>query len=174
METHVGNLLDVQQGVIAHGTNARGAFGAGIAKSIKEKWPFINGAYSNFLSTVDVYKDAVGSVFWQDVTIFVAKRPVEQPRLLIANLVTQETYGRDPKVRYVSYDAVESCFKEVKRYVIEQDREELFDIHFPLIGAGLGNGSWRIISGIIESVFEDDKRFKLHLWVLPGTVIPKD
>ena len=172
METHVGNLLDVQQGVIAHGTNARGAFGAGIAKSIKEKWPFINGAYSNFLSTVDVYKDAVGSVFWQDTEII--RRDKTLPYLLIANLVTQETYGRDPKVRYVSYDAVESCFKEVKRYVIEQDREELFDIHFPLIGAGLGNGSWRIISGIIESVFEDDKRFKLHLWVLPGTVIPKD
>lgn len=172
METHVGNLLDVQQGVICHGCNARGAFGAGIAKSIKEKWPFINGAYSNFLSTVDVYKDAVGSVFWQDTEII--RRDKTLPYLLIANLVTQETYGRDPKVRYVSYDAVESCFKEVKRYVIEQDREELFDIHFPLIGAGLGNGSWRIISGIIESVFEDDKRFKLHLWVLPGTVIPKD
>ena len=172
METHVGNLLDVQQGVICHGCNARGAFGAGIAKSIKEKWPFINGAYSNFLSTVDVYKDAVGSVFWQDTEII--RRDKTLPYLLIANLVTQETYGRDPKVRYVSYDAVESCFKEVKRYVIEQDREELFDIHFPLIGAGLGNGSWKIISGIIKAVFEDDKRFKLHLWVLPGTVIPKD
>lgn len=132
-----GNLLDVTAGVIVHGCNAKGVMGSGVALGIKTKYPKAYLAYKDFeylrglrLASLSMVKVA--------------------PDLYIANLVTQEAYGRDPKVKYVSYGAVHLGFEKL---------QEHFDIkipfHFPKIGAGLGNGDWNEIAKIIENTCPD-------------------
>jgi len=166
METHIGNILDLEQGILVHGCNAQGAFNAGLAQQIREKYYGAKLSYEQGLGQFNSYNDALGTVSYFKVK--------EDPWLIVINAITQKYYGRDVNHRFVSYDAVADSFAKIKKAVIATKQPELFEINFPLIGTGLGQGSWRVISSIIKSVFEDDERFKLHLWVLPGTVIPKD
>jgi O-acetyl-ADP-ribose deacetylase (regulator of RNase III) len=66
------------------------------------------------------------------------------PDRTILNIISQTYYGRDPGVRYVSYDAVANAIERINELGYTR-------VAFPLIGAGLANGHWPIISTIIES-----------------------
>ena len=140
-----GDILQVQSGLILHGCNTKGVMGAGIAKQIAVKYP-------------DVYSEYVRYCRWDDIlgeALFVKVSPT----LVIGNLFTQDSFGRDPTMRYVSYDAVDNAFKRIS-YLEEPDTE----IHFPKIGAGLANGDWTVIQSIIEHRLKDFTN--LNLWVL--------
>lgn len=140
-----GDILQVQSGLILHGCNTKGVMGAGVAKQIAVKYP-------------DVYSEYVRYCRWDDIlgeALFVKVSPT----LVIGNLFTQDSFGRDPRIRYVSYDAVDNAFKRIS-YLEEPDTE----IHFPKIGAGLANGEWSVIQSIIEHRLKDFTN--LNLWVL--------
>lgn len=127
-----GDLLDVTEGVIVHGCNAKGVMGSGVALAIKMKYPKAYQAYKEFetkhvlrLSSLSIVKVS--------------------PKLYIANLISQETYGRDTNIKYVSYGAVHLGFENLQEHFPSN-----MPFHFPKIGAGLGNGDWTKISGLIE------------------------
>lgn len=127
-----GNLLDITDGVIIHGCNAQGVMGSGVALAVKEKYPKAYQAYKAQelaeglgLGTYSSYK--------------------HNASLSIANVVTQQTYGRDPNVRYVSYGAVLLGLECLNSQYLPE-----VTFHFPKIGAGLGNGNWNIIKELIE------------------------
>lgn len=42
---------------------------------------------------------------------------VETKGKLIVNAITQDNYGRDPNIRYVSYDAVADCFSSLQKFL---------------------------------------------------------
>jgi O-acetyl-ADP-ribose deacetylase (regulator of RNase III) len=130
-----GNLLDAPQKIIVHGCNAQGVMGSGVAKAIREKWP---GAYTEYARVHCESGLCLGQVIWF---------PVDDK--LIANAITQEFYGRDKK-RYVDYDALRVAFKEINMLSEEIDA----DVAMPMIGAGLGGGSWTVIENIIETTFK--------------------
>ena len=69
--------------------------------------------------------------------------------------------GRDPKVRYVDYEAIEQAFARIAKVA----REHQLEVHYPLIGAGLANGDWGVISKIINQQLEGVSH---TLWTLPG------
>lgn len=147
-----GNILDVQEGIIVHGCNAQGVMGSGIAVQIKQRWPHVYETYAKFVADTRAKgRSPLGLVV-----------PVEaQPGLYIANAITQEHYGRDPTKRYVSYEAVKKCF-DVVAMMAGMDG---LTVHFPLIGAGLGNGDWAIISDIIDSAFFGQADVQRTLWI---------
>ena len=133
MITHKqGNLLDVTEGVIIHGCNAQGVMGSGVALAIKNKYPKAYDSYKAYEKSPGLI---LGSLSMCKVT----------PKLYIVNLVTQESYGRDPSIRYVSYGAIHLGFEKLQEVFSD---ERVF--HFPTIGAGLGNGNWVTISTLIE------------------------
>lgn len=156
-----GNILDnVKRGMIVHGCNAQGVMGSGIALEIRTRWP---DCFAEYEREVARHRnnglELMGKVIPWEV-------PGED--IIIANAITQENFGRGPK-RYVSYKAIHEAFMTVAVAALStwgSHDAEGFDIHYPLIGAGLGGGDWAIISDIIESVFAQFPTVKHTLWLL--------
>ena len=137
-----GNLLDAKEGIIAHGCNAQGVMGAGVALAIKNKWPVAFQTYADWYSNFGL---ELGQVIWADVD-----------DKLIANCITQETYGRQDGKVYVDYDAIRICMKNIRigGGIIPlgtTDKSPLANVAMPKIGAGLGGGDWNKIEKIIEN-----------------------
>lgn len=140
-----GDLLNVKTGVIAHGCNAQGVMGSGVAKQIKAKYP---QAYLDYLKDYQTYSDTMRTISLTAVS----------KNLWIANCVTQRYYGTDPHTVYVSYPSIECCFTQLKASFSVGD----VTIHIPKIGAGLANGDWNIIETIINKHGPE----KVTCWVL--------
>jgi len=166
-----GDLLkEVTNGIIVHGCNAQGVMGSGFAKQLKETYPEAYNAYREHYKENYAGKNILrlGECIGALVT----------PDILVINAVTQQYYGRERK-RYVDYDAVRKCFKQIaitacreteRRMNNSNEHIQTFaefapSINFPMIGAGLGGGDWDIISQIIDEEIPDD--FQKNLWVLP-------
>lgn len=64
----------------------------------------------------------------------------------------QEYYGRNKSIRYVDYNAIQQVFMKVN----ELARQYNLSIKFPLIGCGLSNGDWDIVSDIILTTVDKD------------------
>jgi O-acetyl-ADP-ribose deacetylase (regulator of RNase III) len=134
------DLFTTPDKIIAHGCNAQGVMGSGVALLVKQKYPW---AY-------DYYKKCVRTSPWDDVhtEYFVGNLyPVMQDGITIANCITQNYYGRDPSVRYVSYDGVDRCMKALSMHMFENN---FHSVSMPKIGAGLGGGKWPIIASIVR------------------------
>lgn len=129
-----GDVLEGDEPAILQGCNAQGAMNSGVAKAIRDLYPEVFTAYRA------VY-DARGLEMGSLIPVVVSNTRG------ILNGITQEFYGRDPNVRYVSYDAVADVIKEVNKLGFET-------VAMPLIGAGLGNGKWPVIEAIIEEYSE--------------------
>lgn len=130
-----GNLLTSNLPFIAHGCNAMGKMGAGVAKQIAHTYPYAYKAYINA-------KLYVGDVIF-------AYGNYNEP--VIANCITQKYYGTYQ--RQVNYTAIESCFKILKEYM---DKHNIHELGIPKIGAGLGGGDWVVISNIINTILENN------------------
>lgn len=113
---------------IVHGCNAQGVMASGFAKAVREKFP---EAYEDYMYVHEKYGLTVGETITVPVT----------SKTIIINAITQYNYGRDRKVRYVDYTAVESCFKEILQHALaDADLGYNVRIHYPKIGVGLGGG----------------------------------
>ena len=129
----IGDLLAVKTGLIAHQVNAYGTMGAGIAKSIAEKWPIVEEDYKQLCAN-NVPKELLGMVQIVDVG----------KGLFVANIFGQEKYGRGR--RHTDYSAVEKAFRELANTWPG-------DVCVPFrMGCGLGGGDWKIYSQIIETI----------------------
>lgn len=132
----IGDLLDVTEGCIIHGCNAQGVMGSGVALAVKNKYPKAYTAYKNFETKHGLRLSSISLIRINN--------------LWVANMISQELYGRDPKVQYVSYGAVHLGFEKLHKHM---DRYVPF--HFPKIGAKRGNGDWNEIARIIEFACPD-------------------
>jgi O-acetyl-ADP-ribose deacetylase (regulator of RNase III) len=127
-----GDVLNVTTGLIIHGCNAKGVMGSGVALAVKLKYPKV---YDTYKRTEQLSGLRLGGCSIRGVN----------PELAVANLITQEFYGRDLSIKYVSYGALHLGFENLHTtYPITTT------FHFPKIGSGLGNGDWRIIASLIE------------------------
>lgn len=131
-----GSLVDAGELCLVHGCNAQGRMRSGVAKVIRQRYP---EAYAEYMKTYNTVGLSAGDVIW-----------AESKGKLIANGITQEYYGYDNK-RYIDYDAINRVMESVHR----EAALENFGVAMPLIGAGLGGGSWKHIVDIIEQNFTD-------------------
>lgn len=150
-----GNLLDVMEGHIIHGCNARGVMGGGVAKVVRETYPACYLAYLNEFTLKGL---KLGTFVQYAVN----------SKLCIWNAITQETYGNDPTVVYVDYAAVERCFTDIALQVkLYEMMAGSFPgtVHIPFIGAGLGNGDWPTIEKIISNAMPNRT---ITVWSIDG------
>jgi O-acetyl-ADP-ribose deacetylase (regulator of RNase III) len=133
IEYRKGDLFKTDITHIVHGCNCRGVMGSGVAKIIKEEYP---EAFSHYLKLSDK-----GALNLGDIQI------VKSNNKIIINALTQFNYGRDD-IRYANYEAIAKAFEKINDhfYLISEGI-----IAMPMIGAGLANGDWNVISAIIES-----------------------
>ncbi len=118
--------------VIVHGCNCFCTMGAGIAKTIKQKFP---AAYQADLATAKGEKAKLGKI---------SHSTIELPKgnLIVVNGYTQ--YHWKGYVVKADYEAIRQVFKAIK------DNFSRLRIGYPAIGAGLAGGNWTIIAQIIE------------------------
>ena len=145
MRIKKGNVLNEERGIIVHGCNCYNnngmpVFGAGIAREIRERFP------SAYQAQEFVIRKR-GSLTLGNISTAMIDRDMKY--IINANTQQETGYGRQ-----VSYDAVDVCFRKVKEFRFENELDHL-PVIFPMIGAGLGGGSWRVIQTIIEEIFPD-------------------
>lgn len=118
--------------VIVHGCNCFCTMGAGIAKTIKQKFP---AAYQADLATTKGEKSKLGQISHATVELSTSK-------LIVVNGYTQYHWkGYGVKADYL---AIQQVFKAIKNNFLG------LRIGYPAIGAGLAGGNWAIIAKIIE------------------------
>lgn len=149
MKKIIGDITSLTSGLIIHQANAQGVMRSGVAKAIVEKWPQVYRDYLDFCDNVRHPQNRLGDVVFSQI----------KPELLIASAIAQLYYGKDGK-KYTSYDALDSCLSHIAVVAYEG---AIDDIHFPMIGSGLGGGNWDVIQEIIKHRLKD---FNLHLWVM--------
>ena len=131
-----GDLIHADELCLLQGCNAQGRMGSGVAKSIRKHYP---EAYTEYRKEYETNGLQLGTVVW-----------AESKGKLIANGITQDRYGYDNNV-YIDYNAINRVMEQVHHNAASEG----FDVAMPLLGAGLGGGSWKKISGIIEQNFTD-------------------
>lgn len=147
IEYITGNLLDAPEKYLVHGCNAQGAYRSGVAGVVRDAYP---AAYSAYREKFELSGLRVGETIWVDCG-----------KHVIINAITQEFYGRDKSRVYVDYDGVRAAMAEIN------SRDVAGRVAMPLIGAGLANGSWPILSAIIE---QESTTFQPVVYLLDGRV----
>lgn len=134
-----GDIIEATEVLIAHGCNAQGVMGSGVAKEIRAKWPLAFTAYKDFY-------DSRGLMLGDVIIV-----NIDNEDKIIANCITQEFYGLDG-TKYVDYNSIKMAMNKVVSYC-EINNIQSFAI--PRIGAGYGGGDWSEIKKILQSSIED-------------------
>ncbi len=134
-----GSLLTAEADVICQQVNCKNAMGAGLAKSISTKWPFVKRAYSALCDEVGTPWSLLGRV----QIVRSAELPFD-----VANIFGQLDYGRDGRC-YTDYEALNDAFIKLKTQYSPDKR-----IAFPYgFGCGLAGGDWDTVLSLIDRVF---------------------
>ena len=148
-----GDLLDSSCDYICHQVNCRGVMGAGVAKQIRERWPWVFSSYLAYCERSKSRGESPLGNIW-GVRIDHDDR---NPQWVV-NMFAQEDYGYYGG-RFTSYDAFAKCL-ETMRDRLPKDKT----IGFPKnIGCGLGGGDWIVILGMITTILED---FEVYIYEL--------
>lgn len=139
-----GDILTVKAGYICHQVNTSGIMGAGLALSIRNKWPRVYKEYKDFC---DSKKEKLGRVLIINVVLGVS----------VINLFGQSDIWKN-KERRTRYDAVADAFKLLRDGTLSQEAYNencCFDKLFvpKYMGCGLGGGDWDIYLSIILHYF---------------------
>ncbi len=124
------DITTVERGIIAHGCNAQGVMGSGVARFLREKYPQIFPQYAQICAGAKKEKkedDLLGTVDFVEIN----------KELLVGNCFTQHLYGYD-KGKYARPDAILLSLQTV--YYIAQRKQ--LPVYLPKIGAGRGGLSW--------------------------------
>lgn len=117
---------------IIHGCNCFCNMGAGIAKTIKQKYP---NAYTADLSTRKGDESKLGTYSFSD-----------EGKFVILNAYTQYNWGGRKGTVNADYKAIRSVFRSIRNTFSGSSLR----VGYPMIGAGLAGGDWDIISNIID------------------------
>lgn len=147
-----GDLLDEAANgnvdVIVHQANLEHTFGAGIARAIRQKFPYAFEADKdtpfndpNKLGTYSIGEDSSGPV--------------------VINMYSQTSLYPS----HTSYDAMYQALSHLRDAL--QPWKNFTRIGFPYqLGSGLADGNWSVVKAIILAVF-DESRFEIVIVKLP-------
>ena len=151
-----GNLLDSDCDYICHQVNCQGVMGSGIAKQIRERWPWVFSSYHAYcVGHKNRDESPLGNIW--GVAVEHDNRDVQW----VINMFSQDNYGYDGS-RFTSYDAFAECLTKM-RDRLPKDKT----VGFPKnIGCGLGGGNWNVISALIEEILGED--YDVYIYELEG------
>lgn len=143
-----GSLLEASEDFIIQGCNAQGVMGSGVAKLLRDRDEEVFTQYRKTYETQ-------GNRLHLGQVILGFSEPH-----FVFNAITQEFYGREPDTVYVSYDGLREAMRWINNCMAEMNRApdivvKKEAVGMPLIGAGLAQGKWSIISQIIEEEMTD-------------------
>ena len=143
------DLTTVSGGLIIHGTNCGGAFGAGVARAIRAKWPVVCQTF---------WKSGTGQ---EMLGKFIPIKIDEG--LIIGNCYTQLNYGADSR-KYASVEAITESLGKAVRFAIDNNIDT---ISLPKIGAGLGGLDWASeVLPIIEELERQNNTIAFNIYYI--------
>ena len=135
-----GNVLSGKYHWILHQVNCKGVMGAGIAKQIRDRYPFV---YQDYLKALKYEHAGLGHI--------VVSREQGVNGLEIISMFAQENFGYSG--RYTDYDAFKKCLDLVADHVNQWSYKyhENFKVGIPYkIGCGLAGGDWEKVKKMIK------------------------
>ncbi len=133
-----GDIFDVpadKQVVIAHIVNNVGAFGAGFAQAVADKWPHVRTHYHANFSWYNL-----GDVLFRDAE--------QNGRVIVANLFAQDGLPGKNNPVPIKYLALTQALDEVGEILNESQDE--YEVWMPRIGTGYARGKWDVIESIVK------------------------
>lgn len=144
-----GDILDLQQGAIAHGCNCRGAFGGGVAGAIRSKYPQVYAAFAEN----GIGEHLLGTTQAVDIT----------DNLTIINCYTQLNFGGyGPNAIVAALERSIYAAAEIASGVYGYDHLAL-----PKIGSGLGGLDWDTeVAPVIQKIANSFGDLKFYIYYL--------
>lgn len=127
--------------VILHQVNCQGAMNSGVAKQVRERYPWV---YATYKRACDNAKKSGKRMLGRCQEVF-----IDETRAIV-NVFAQENYGYDGKC-YTDYEALRNCFSLIK----ESYKGKTIAIPY-LMACHRGGGDWTVVIKMIESIFDDD------------------
>lgn len=155
-----GDLLQSNLPLIAHQTNCLRVMGAGIAKSIKNKWNSVYIQYDNFCKLLKYSKELLGKC---QVCI-----TGDEPTNLVANLFGEYSFTESVapyENRHTDYDALKKALLNLKDFC---EDNEITKIGIPYkLGCGLAGGDWDgVVYPMLQELFTNDSTITLYIYKL--------
>ena len=140
------NLFESEADVILHQVNCQGVMGSGVAKQVRERYPWVFATYKDLCEGVPLSERAEWLLGRCQLVFIDEKRRV-------GNLFAQDQYGYDGKC-YTNYEALRQALE------IADQRCKNLTIAVPyLMGCHRGGGDWSIVEKMIHEVFDDSVNF---------------
>lgn len=141
-----GDIFDSNTDIIAHQCNAKHQMNSGIARQVREKYPF---AYKCYMQLPELH-------LGQNVIVEVTNDKT------ICNMIAQEDYGYDGK-HYTNITALETCLERLKSYAEEHN----YSIALPYkVGCCRGGADWdNVVYPFIQQLFKDSN-IRVEIWRL--------
>jgi len=149
MQHRNGDLFTTDAKIIAHGANIKGVMGAGVAKTIKEKFP------ANF----KFYKHVC------DVGLAVPGEFTGVPDrgVVILNLYTQDNPGANAR-----YEWVFASVMDFFRFYSPTEKAWGTTIAIPEIGSGIGGLEWPKVEQLLLAAEAIYPEFEFEVWHYEG------
>ena len=128
-----GDLLEADVPYICHQVNCQGVMGAGVARQIRDKWPYVFERYKRLCDGARRKQDLLGS-------ILIVSGQDGAPG--VVNIFGQYDYGHDGI--YTDYSALVQAFRDIN------SRFRGKTLGFPYgFGCGLAGGDWLDVEKMI-------------------------
>lgn len=133
-----GDLLTAKEDLIVHQTNCLGAYNAGIARQVRQKYPKVYELYKARCAACQP-KELLGKCQF-----------IKVGNKHIVHLFGQLTYGRTG--RHTDYEAVREGLMKLGMVA----REHNWSVALPYgIGCGLAGGDWALVEPMIALYLDD-------------------
>lgn len=144
-----GDVFTTEATYIGHGVNCKGIMGAGIAKTIREKFPLVYECYRlDCFNRPEYFRPGSFSVYAEN-----GKN--------IVNLVTQDRPGPNANYIWVFDSLYRFSFNARKSGKIEKYGNVCA---IPEIGCGIGGLEWPVVKKIIEAVESAVPEIEYEVW----------
>lgn len=139
-----GNIFDSDADAILHQVNCQGVMGSGIARQVKERYPFVYQTYKTVCDNAKKNggtKTLLGKVLACSKTGSVTQNIIDNQ--FIINAFGQDRYGTDKC--YTDYEALKKCLQQIN------DEFEGLRIAIPYrMSCDRGGGDWNIVDRMIQ------------------------
>lgn len=145
-----GDLFKSDLPIIAHQTNCLGVMGAGIAKSIKNKWNNVFIQYKNLCTNVIDKHNLLGKIQLCATN--------DTPIKYIVNLFGEYSFTKSVtpyENRHTDYDALRNALTVLKEKLVFLGFDKV-GIPYKL-GCGLAGGDWEgVVYPMLQEIFNDN------------------
>ena len=150
-----GNVFDSDADIICHQVNCQGVMGSGVAKEIRERYPYV---FKEYKMACNIAKDYPAKLLGEAQILGVDEN--DKTRWIV-NCFGQEKYGYDG-AQYTSVGALMEAFQKVATFA--EGSNMIIAMPYK-IGCCRGGADWDTVKKIIEVTFKD---CNVELWKLEG------